>query len=58
MIDGVAVAIESVQLVNSTTVVLTLEEGSTAANEVVLVRYDIKDSKGLVLSGEAKVTVK
>ncbi|HEX8550818.1 MAG TPA: Ig-like domain repeat protein, partial [Abditibacteriaceae bacterium] len=57
-IDGVAVAIESVQLANSSSVVLTLEEGSITVGEVALVAYDIKDNKGLALAGEAKVAVK
>jgi hypothetical protein len=57
-LDGVAVAIESVRLDNSSTVALTLEEGNVALGDVLVVTYAIKDSKGLALEGQSKVTVK
>ncbi|HEX8552530.1 MAG TPA: PQQ-dependent sugar dehydrogenase [Abditibacteriaceae bacterium] len=57
-VEDVAVAIESVQLFNSSTVVLTLEEGNVTVGNVALVAYEIRDSKGLALKGQTKVAVK
>jgi hypothetical protein len=57
-LNSASVAVESVQVASSTTVVLGLEEGGITIGDTATVSYRIADSKGRVLEGVAKVTAK
>ena len=56
--DGAAVPIETATVINGNTVVLDLPKGVAKPGDALTIRFNIRDSKGRVLAGVAKVAVR